>query len=199
VAFSDFTLITGAAMNAHFRRQDADSSAARLLLVRPVSPAYFDVSGIPMVAGRSLRGGAAREVVLNESAASLLWPDGSSLGKQLVTANRQEGATAYEVVGLVKDVAVASLSATQPVVYWPSSMVGPTILLRDLSPITVERIEAVVRGLEPSAAVSVRPATDDVQEALRGVTFGSRFAWSLGLLALVLATAGAFGVFAYMV
>jgi putative ABC transport system permease protein len=43
------------------------------------------------------------------------------------------------------------------------------------------------------------PLSDDLKEALRALRLASQFAWALGGLAIVLATAGAFGVFAFMV
>ena len=48
-------------------------------------------------------------------------------------------------------------------------------------------------------AVRSWPLADDLRSSVDAIVVGSRFAWALGGLALVLATVGAFGVFAYMV
>jgi ABC-type antimicrobial peptide transport system permease subunit len=62
-----------------------------------------------------------------------------------------------------------------------------------------ERVQSVVRGIEPQARVTARLLADDLGKVVRRVAVVSRIAWAVGLLALLLATAGAFGVFAYMV
>ncbi len=71
--------------------------------------------------------------------------------------------------------------------------------MRDLSPAIVERIAAAARYIEPTAEVAARPLADDIRMATRDVAIASRFSWVVGLLALILATVGAFGVFAYAV
>jgi ABC-type antimicrobial peptide transport system permease subunit len=73
------------------------------------------------------------------------------------------------------------------------------LLVRDLSPVVVDRIATVARGIEPEIDVTARPLADDIANATRATATASRFAWGIGMLALVLATVGAFGVFAYTV
>ena len=73
------------------------------------------------------------------------------------------------------------------------------MLVRDLSPTIVERIAAVARDIEPKVEVAARPLADDIRMATRDVATASRLSWAVGLLALILATFSAFGVFAYAV
>jgi predicted lysophospholipase L1 biosynthesis ABC-type transport system permease subunit len=153
---------------------------------------------IPLIAGRTLMDDArAQEVVVNQSAARLFWPDNDPLGKRLVTGNG-DAVQRYTVVGVTKDVPVTTLSEIPPVAY-RSLQSGGLVLVRDLSPTAVERIAAVARGIEPTVEVAARPLADDIRMATRDVATASRFSWAVGLLALILATVGAFGVFAYAV
>jgi len=54
----------------------------------------------------------------------------------------------------------------------------------------------VARGLEPQVTVTERPLADYVRDSLTTAALASRVAWAIGALGLVLAMAGAFGVFA---
>jgi ABC-type antimicrobial peptide transport system permease subunit len=73
------------------------------------------------------------------------------------------------------------------------------LLVRDLSPAIVDRIASSARSIEPEAVLTGRPLSDDIAIATQGTAIASRVAWAIGLLALILATVGAFGVFAYTV
>lgn len=195
-AFSQFTAITDSGIMGPVRVLDGDTT--RTVLYRPVSSGYFSVTGIPLVAGRAP---AARddssEVVINQSAARSLWPDSDALGRQLAWS-RGENEQRYVVVGVARDVPVRSLTTTEPVLYAPWHR-GGLLLLRDPSPAAVDLVRTMARGLEPGVTVDARPLGDDIRAAMSQVRFGSYFAWTLGGLALTLATVGAFGVFAYMV
>ncbi len=136
-------------------------------------------------------------MVVNESAARAFWPDEDPLGKRLVSG-RSDAAVSYTVVGVAKDVPVTSLSEIQPVVY-QSIRSGGLLLVRDLSPAVVDRIASSARSIEPEAVLTARPLADDITVATQGTVIASRLAWAIGLLALILATVGAFGVFAYTV
>lgn len=199
LAFSESTAITTSHRSIPFRRGDDGPGTSRATIIaRDVSGSYFSVLDIPLVAGRTLADDArAPEVVVNQSAARLFWPNGDPLGKRLVTGNGDAGQQ-YTVVGVAKDVPVTTLSEIPPVAY-RSLQSGGLVLVRDLSPAIVERIVAVARGIEPKVEFAARPLAEDIRMATRDVAAASRFSWAVGLLALILATAGAFGVFAYAV
>jgi predicted permease len=196
VARSQFTAITGSRVLISFRGGDAGKS--RQMILRDVSARYFEVLSIPLVNGRTVADDErVQEVVVNESAARAFWPGDEPLGKRLVSG-RSDAAVSYTVVGVAKDVPVTSLSEIHPVVY-KSIRSGGLLLVRDLSPAVVDRIASVARGIEPDVDLTARPLADDIANATRLTATASRFAWGIGMLALVLATVGAFGVFAYTV
>ena len=198
VARSEFTAITGSVRYLPFRQADDGASSGRMLVARDVSSRYFSVLNLPLVAGRALSDDASvPEAVVNESAARSFWPDGDAMGKRLASGSGDR-AQIFTIVGVAKDVPVMSLSEIQPVVYMPIRS-GGLLLVRDLSPAIVDRIAAVARGIEPDVVVAARPLADDIRMATMNTAAASRAAWAIGLLALTLATAGAFGVFAYTV
>jgi putative ABC transport system permease protein len=76
---------------------------------------------------------------------------------------------------------------------------GNVVLVRDLSPAVSARIKDLVESVVPGATSYSRPLVDELRHSLTNLVLGSRIAWVLGGLALVLAMLGAFGVFASMV
>jgi predicted permease len=166
---------------------------------QPVSSNYFDVTGVRLLQGRAPADAARREIVVSESVARQLWSAENPIGKVLLAGSRTVELTTLEVVGLAADVSVNTLGETEPVIYRGTSYVRPTLLVRDLSPAVVDRVRALATGLEPRAVVTSRPLRDNARESLAASVAGSRMAWAIGGLALLLAAMGAFGVFAYAV
>ncbi len=197
IAYSEFTAITSAQRMSAFRGSGSQGGRQRVMVSRDVSAAYFDVLGIPLLRGRTILDGRRDEVVVNESAARLFWPDEDPAGKLLTTGSGDKTRT-YTVVGLVKDVPVTTLSQLQPVVYQPLATAS-LLLVRDSSPGVVDRIASIARGIEPGATVTTRPLADDIKAATAAVAVAGQAAWTIGVCALILATVGAFGVFAYAV
>lgn len=198
IASSEFTAITSSQRQSSFRRSTDHGSTGIIMMSRDVSAEYFRVLGIPLIHGRTIVDDErADEVVVNESAARVFWPDEEALGKTLVSEAGDKART-YTVVGVAKDVPVTSLSQFQPVVYEPLRSAG-LLLVRDLSPAIVERIATIARAIEPGARVTARPLSDDIRSATATLALAGRLAWAIGVFALILATAGAFGVFAYNV
>jgi hypothetical protein len=144
--------------------------------------------------------------VLNESAARLLWPGERAVGQQLIapvvvgrTVDRNAIAV-YDIVGLVRDVPVETLTASSPVVYMRTQAALPTLVVRSRSPVETERrIAGVIETILPGAQVTSRSLREVMRSTMGNAVMGGRVAWALGLLAIVLATAGVAGVFAFIV
>ena len=105
------------------RRKKLGESETRWELTRlttrcGVSSNYFDVLGIPLVAGRVFADEPGRrEVVVNRLAARRLWPEGSPVGQTLTDAMGTNRGTEYLVVGVVDDVPVRTVDRPEPVIY----------------------------------------------------------------------------------
>ena len=182
------------------RRPESPDTIQRILM-RRVSRDYFGVLGISIVEGRIPDSDVeSREIVVNESAARVLWAGADPIGRTLESAMSQTEFWTYRVVGIAKDVPVRSMSEIEPVVYrtpdwWPADLTA-TLFVRGGPPDVAQRVRAVAASLDPKVTVTERPMVDYVRETLTTAALASRVAWGIGTLGLVLAMAGAFGVFA---
>lgn len=197
MAFSNLTPITSSrpTISVRFPGEDADKN--RVLTLRSVSANYFRLLGIPLQAGRPFdeRTGG-RELVVNRSAARLLWRGDNPIGKQLVNDGADQRPELHEIVGMVADVPTTALTMLEPVIYYPAGQWGSVAFVRDLSPVVPARVEDLVRRVVPGASLVQRPLADAIRESLNN---GGSVAWGIGLAALLLAMQGAFAVFALMV
>jgi putative ABC transport system permease protein len=64
---------------------------------------------------------------------------------------------------------------------------------------STERIRSAVASINSAVTVTRQPLTESLRKYLEESRMAAAFAWALGLLGLVLATVGVFGVFAYAV
>ena len=96
-----------------------------------VDPGYFETLGLTFVAGAPFQPGDVRGVVINESAARLLWPASEAVGAdmQLASAGSNAG---LRVNGVVRDSKYFTLEEQRrPYVYFPSGStpIGAGVLL----------------------------------------------------------------------
>ena len=163
---------------------------------RSVSGRYFDVLGIQVIAGRTFASNAVDELVVNEAFARAVWQDGSPLGRTIREVDTKGTLLrTHTIVGIVRDAWLTGLDRIRPVVFRPST--SGVFMTRSVA--DVERIRAAAVGIQPQARVHAWPLRDDLAEALEESRDGAAAAWGLGILGLLLAAVGVFGVFAYAV
>jgi macrolide transport system ATP-binding/permease protein len=169
-----------------------------------VTPGYFSVLGIPIVRGRTFteaeasrpaRVGATMPVVVSESTARNLWPGRDPIGRTLLS---RDGT--FAVVGVAGDAHVRALGMIDPYyVYQPGGSSKLLVKSQLDFAATAPRIHQIVRGLDRSLLPLVLPLEGNLGW-WRGVsgtvtTLGT----GLGVLALVLASVGIYGVVSYSV
>jgi ABC-type lipoprotein release transport system permease subunit len=103
-------------------------------------------------------------------------------------------------VGVVKDSHTGSVDQIEPVVYAPFNDLGiPKILVESSDAATIESVRSAAAQIEPRSRMQVQPLRNNLDRWLQGARVGAEIAGGLGLFALVLATVGISGVFAYVV
>ncbi len=171
-----------------------------------VSPKYFETMGIPLVQGRTFTDQEVKDQVpvalINEAMALRCWPGEQPLGKQFKSIT---GATYYQVIGVVKSVRSLRLAQVDgPYFYQP---INPTnqsdlkLLLRTvIDPgLLSSPVREAVMQLDPQVRVSTRTLAEGLERQLFPARAVVVLAGTVGLLALLLASVGLYGVMSYEV
>jgi predicted permease len=161
------------------------------------SPEYFGVLGLTLLAGRPFTPGpaGAQEIVINALLAESLGGVARAMGSSLVVDS-----VPRVVVGVVRGARdVGNLREEQATIYqsfaWTSA---PRVLIR-ASPGEAARIAQAIRDRDPALGVAVRSLDWYIENTLSGATGAATMAGALGLLSLLLASVGIFGVFSFWV
>jgi predicted permease len=170
---------------------------------------YFKTLDIPLVSGRSFGAtdnrSATNVAIINQTLAKL-WREPNPVGKRFVIeATPGEGETTCEIVGLARDAKFEDLREDAiPIVYlasfqdaYPSS--GRQFLIRsNLSPANLSTsISQVLREFNPGLDVNFQVFRSMVEESLLRERLMAKLSGSFGVLALVLASIGLYGLLSY--
>jgi predicted permease len=179
--------------------------------VHKVSPGFFRALRVPLLAGRLFderdRAGAARTVIVGETAARRLWPGQDPIGRRLqLGMGGLRGDVHGEVVGVVADVRFRRLEESRGVdLYLPDAQAGwpsTTVFLRtEGDPLAlVAAARATVRAVDRNLPIyRVRTLEEQLGYALSKARFGSLLLAAFAGLALALAALGVYGSLAQSV
>ncbi len=193
---------------------------SRIGEVVTVSPDYFSVLELPIARGRafteeearnrtpgpavasqSAKAGGPRAAIVSLTTARNLWPGGDPIGRTLLWERPElQTVDTLQVVGVAADAQVTALGQIDPYyVYVPGE--GSAVLVRGRTDVatTMSDIRTAVRAVDPSLVVTVLPLEATLGWS-RGIsaTVTSLFG-GLGVLALVLASVGIYGVVSFAV
>ena len=187
-----------------------EDSGSVLFPVEAVDHAYLQAMGIPIVAGRDFtasdRLDAPRVAILNEAMAKRLWPDGSAVGKRILIGGWRPGVEVVGVIGNGRYMALADQG--RPHVFLPlaQNFRGAVTLVVSTAtePLALApAIERIVRGIEPDLPLyNVRTMEQQLANSPMGLMpmrLGATIVGVQGLLVLVLALAGIYGLVSFNV
>jgi predicted permease len=167
---------------------------------------YFAVVGIPIVAGRAFtEDDVARErqvAIVNETMARRYWPNDSAVGKLLYTGSFDS--KPIEIVGISRDHKVRSVGEDpRPYLHMParpSRAVGLVVRTSMPAASALPMLRNALWKLEPDIVFTEDvPAEQVAATTVAPTRIGAMMLGAFGVLALLLAAVGLYGVIAYSV
>ncbi len=171
-----------------------------------VSPDYFNVLGMSLLAGRLLNkddvDGMPRVAVISDETARRFWPDEDPLGAVFTLGSP----TRLEVVGVVSDLRQYGVryrpfpAAFLPYAQAPAGDYHVMVKTSSVPSTVIPTLRAVVHDLDPELAIyGIETLEDRVAENVANTKFLMLLGTAFALIATVLAATGIYGVLAYSV
>jgi predicted permease len=186
--------------------RDAADAPSRPTLTSVIWPGYLHTLGIPLLRGRDFNAldaqSAPRVAIVNEAAAAAFWPGEDPIGKRISFANDPLPA---EVVGLARTVNYQALAeAPQPLLYlalrqyyFPTA----TLYVRtagDPAPV-IAAVKRELQALDRNLMLQADTFDATIHDLLWSQRLSATLLTAFGLLALLLAVVGIYGVISYSV
>src|SRR5580693_3896885 len=173
-----------------------------------IDEGYFETMGIPILRGRAFlpsdTAEAPRVAVVNEHFAKHYWPGGDAVGKH-IRLDSSSGAP-VEIVGVSQTIKNQNMESPTDFVYMPLAQhpVARMVLMLHTSgdPLQlVQPVKDVVHSLDSNLPMLQTRAYQDfyLNQAVRGPRIAIDLVGSMGLVGLLLAVAGLYGLVAYNV
>jgi predicted permease len=174
-----------------------------------VTPKYFETVGAPLVLGRGFspsdREGAPQVAIVNETFANHFFSGESPIGKRFGLGD-EESSRDIEIVGMVKNLKYHNMREDAPrFIYFP--VMQQMDWLESLQirtggdpAATAPMVRRMVTDVAENLPIlEVKTLTEQIDRSLRGDLLISRLTSFFGLLALLLASIGLYGVMAFAV
>ncbi len=186
-----------------------------------VMSGFFETTGIPILQGRGFQStdvaSAGGVAVVNETLAKTYWTGRNPIGQRLRPATDNPTSPWLTVIGVARDVMQTGVDQpVRPEVYALVDQVSTASLTSFLSispttmhvvarttlplPTLAPTIARVVRDVDPAVPVAHLRGMDEVfTKSIRGPRLLAQLVGGFGVLALLLATIGTYGVLSYLV
>ena len=170
-------------------------------------PGFFATMRIPVLSGREFTesdtAASGAVVVVNERYAQRYFPNQNPVGQHL-TAKVSGAPRDVEIVGVVKNTNTRSLRAAPPAtVYVPfvqqSNHASPTLEIRAAGALAdvASAVRQTLQSRLPDTPIDVRPLSAQVDATIVQERLMATLATGFGMLALVLASVGIYGLLSY--
>ena len=175
-----------------------------------ISPGFFDTLRTPILAGRDFgsndRRASPKVAIVNEIFAHMFFPGSNPIGKTFRTQPEPDyPAVEYEIVGLARNTRYLALQAAEPpMVYapaaqFPAGVVGNMMFIRSQAPLLA--VEAAVRrriaAWRPGTGMQFQVFQQSISDSLARERLLAALTAFFGVLAVLLAGVGLYGVLAY--
>lgn len=174
-----------------------------------VDEGFFETVGTPILRGRGFEpsddDSSELVLVVTESLADRLWPGEDALGRSIWSGMTGDGPQTYTIVGIVPDVVSSRPTEDWPNIFAASRQIFHTSVWLTVraegDPTVVARaIRSKLLEIEPDLAFPVvESSVSIIERATANHRFSAKAAGGLGLLALLLAAIGVYGVVAFAV
>ena len=186
-------------------RQTLDVSFSR------VGPEYFKTFNTPLLAGRDFNdrdtATSPKVAIVNEVFARQLLNGANPVGRRFwIEATPSEPETLCEIVGLVKNTKYSNLREDfGPIAFFPSAQTatgpGGQFLIRSNLPSSEisAAVKRVIGEISPSIFINIRVLKTQIEGSILRERLISTLSGFFGLLALILASIGLYGLLSYTV
>lgn len=173
-----------------------------------VAPNFFQTLGIPLLKGRDFttldRDGAPRVAIINQMMAQRFFPNDDPIGRRLHLMRRGGQQVSCEIVGIARDSKYRSLGEeSTPYVFLPFLQNPQPVMTLHVRTIgdpgeTTAAVRRELQSLDPNLPpFNVMPLVENINISLFPARFGALLLGGFGVLALLLASVGIYGVMSY--
>ena len=187
-----------------------DRGEANTAIVQTVSPNYFVLMQIALREGRELADtdgdGTLPVAVISKSLARRYFPEEKPLGKRLKVGQAADESPWLTIVGIVDDVHYSWINKDDiPTIYRTYRQAPPlyaSMVLRTAGDprALVHNVRSEVGAVDPELSLySIKPLDEVISDSIVGIAYVAVMMGILGIIALVLASVGVYGVMSYAV
>jgi predicted permease len=193
------------------RRFVADRAAARMR----VGPGFFSTIGAQLIAGRDFeerdvrplgeKARPYRSVIVSQSFVDRYFQDANPIGARIGLGNRPDTKTTIEIIGVVRDFSRRSLRDQQVETiflhYFDNQSADGTLFVktRDNPRQAFAAIRSAIAQVDPRLPATLMVFDDQIEGSLRTERMLASLSTVFGLLALLLAVIGLYGVMSFVV
>ena len=181
-----------------------------------VGPQYLETLGIPLLAGREISAAdneaSTRVAVINETAARNFFPDQDPIGKDIYMGGDIRSDARLEIVGVAGDIRFESTGQKPQNMLFASALqkfpesdgigyLGELEIRTDHDPLSVAAgVREVISQVDPLLPVTrTITLSEQISQSVSQARALAAIAACLGVLALLLATVGTYGLMSYSV